>query len=161
MFVAEQGLQGGPWDEHGAIEPGSSAPGAIEPGSLAPAIPSPEPGTRYILRLPHEKRTQAMYAVIQDRGKQYTVKPGDRVRVDLMDAAEGADVVFDRVLLVGGDDTRIGAPVVDGAAVKATVLGEFKDRKIVVFKKKRRKKYRRKQGHRQRYTDLRVDSIEG
>jgi len=78
-----------------------------------------------------------------------------------MDADAGADVVFDRVLLVGGDETRLGAPVVEGASVKGTVLGEFKDRKIVVFKKKRRKKYRRKQGHRQRYTDVRVESIEG
>ena len=102
-----------------------------------------------------------MYAVIQDRGKQYTVKPGEHVRIDLMDADAGADVVFDRVRLVGGDETRLGAPVVEGASVKGTVLGEFKDRKIVVFKKKRRKKYRRKQGHRQRYTDVRVESIEG
>ncbi|MDF1701891.1 MAG: 50S ribosomal protein L21, partial [Planctomycetota bacterium] len=87
--------------------------------------------------------------------------PGEHVRLDLMDADAGADVVFDRVLLVGGDETRLGAPVVEGASVKGTVLGEFKDRKIVVFKKKRRKKYRRKQGHRQRYTDVRVESIEG
>ncbi len=103
-----------------------------------------------------------MYAVINDRGKQYTVKAGERLRVDLMDVQPGADVVFDRVLLVGGDegaDARIGAPLVDGVAVKATVLAEHKDRKIIVFKKKRRKKYRRKQGHRQRYTDVRVDSI--
>ncbi|MDA1195800.1 MAG: 50S ribosomal protein L21 [Planctomycetota bacterium] len=102
-----------------------------------------------------------MYAVIQDRGKQYTVKPGERVRLDLMDAAAGTDVVFDRVLLVGGDAVRLGAPLVEGARVKATVLGEFKDRKIIVFKKKRRKKHRRKNGHRQRYTDVRVDTIEG
>ncbi len=102
-----------------------------------------------------------MYAVIRDRGKQYTVKPGERVRIDRMDAAEGDAIAFDEVLLVGGDDVRLGAPAVDGASVKATVLGEFKDRKIVVFKKKRRKKYRRKQGHRQRYTDVRVESIEG
>ena len=102
-----------------------------------------------------------MYAVIRDRGKQYTVKPGDRVRVDLMNAAAGDAIAFDEVLLVGGDDVRLGTPAVEGAAVKATVLGEYKDRKIVVFKKKRRKKYRRKQGHRQRYTDIRVDSIDG
>ncbi len=102
-----------------------------------------------------------MYAVIHDRGKQYTVKAGERVRVDLMDAEDGSEVVFDRVLLVGGDGTRIGTPVVEGASVKATVLGMHKDRKIIVFKKKRRQKYRRKQGHRQRYTDIKVDSIQG
>ena len=100
-----------------------------------------------------------MYAVIHDRGKQYTVKAGDRLRIDRMDAEPGSEVVFDRVLLVGGDEIRVGTPVVDGAAVKGTVLGEHKDRKIIVFKKKRRKKYRRKQGHRQRYTDVQVDEI--
>ncbi len=102
-----------------------------------------------------------MYAVINDRGKQYTVKAGERLRVDRMDVASGDSVVFDRVLLVGGDDLRVGQPVVDGASVSATVLGEHKDRKIIVFKKKRRKKYRRKQGHRQRYTDVQIEKIEG
>ncbi|MDJ0523432.1 MAG: 50S ribosomal protein L21 [Planctomycetota bacterium] len=100
-----------------------------------------------------------MYAVINDRGKQYTVKAGERLRVDLMNAEPGSEVVFDRVLLVGGDEVRVGRPVVDGASVKGTVLGEHKDRKIIVFKKKRRKKYRRKQGHRQRYTDVQVNEI--
>ena len=100
-----------------------------------------------------------MYAVINDRGKQYTVKAGERVRLDRMDAEPGSEVVFDRVLLIGGDEVRLGRPVVDGASVKATVLGEYKDRKIIVFKKKRRKKYRRKQGHRQRYTDVQVNEI--
>jgi large subunit ribosomal protein L21 len=101
-----------------------------------------------------------MYAVIADRGKQYLVRPGDRVRVDRRPEEAGASVVFDRVLLVGGEgDVQAGAPVVDGVRVEATVLGDVKDRKVVVFKKKRRKMYRRKQGHRQRYTDLRVESI--
>ncbi len=102
-----------------------------------------------------------MYAVIHDRGKQYTVKAGERVRVDLMNVEAGSEVVFDRVLLVGGDATRVGTPTVEGVAVKGTVLGMHKDRKIIVFKKKRRQKYRRKQGHRQRYTDIKVDSIQG
>jgi large subunit ribosomal protein L21 len=101
-----------------------------------------------------------MYAVILDRGKQYLVEPGARVRVDRRPEAAGDTVTFDRVLLVSGDDgVRAGAPVVDGVTVAATVLGEIKDRKVVVFKKKRRKGYRRKQGHRQRYTDLRVERI--
>lgn len=101
-----------------------------------------------------------MYAVIQDRGKQYFVKPGERLRVDLRTEAPGEKVVFDRVLLVGGtDQVQAGAPLVEGVKVEATVLGEIKDRKVIVFKKKRRKMYRRKQGHRQRYTDLQVESI--
>ena len=101
-----------------------------------------------------------MYAVIEDRGKQYFVKPGERVRVDLRPEAPGEKVVFDRVLLVGGtDQIQAGAPLVEGVKVEATVLGEYKDRKVIVFKKKRRKMYRRKQGHRQRYTDLQVETI--
>jgi large subunit ribosomal protein L21 len=100
------------------------------------------------------------YAVIDDRGKQYFVAPGARLRVDRMVKEPGDAVTFDRVLLVGGDDgCRPGTPLVDGVKVHATVLGETKDRKIVVFKKKRRKGYRRKQGHRQRYTDLAVERI--
>ena len=101
-----------------------------------------------------------MYAVIADRGKQYFVTPGETVRVDRRPEAPGETIVFDRVLLVAGDDdVKTGAPVVEGARVEATVLGEVKDRKVIVFKKKRRKMYRRKQGHRQRYTDLKVDTI--
>ena len=103
-----------------------------------------------------------MYAVIADRGKQYFVKPGERIRVDRRAEQPGEKIVFDRVLFVSGDEgATAGAPLVEGATVEATVLGEIKDRKVVVFKKKRRKMYRRKQGHRQRYTDLLVDQISG
>jgi large subunit ribosomal protein L21 len=102
-----------------------------------------------------------MYAVINDRGKQYTVKTGDRLRIDRLEIDPGAEITFERVLLLGGDaGIRVGQPAVEGATVRGTVLGEHKDKKIIVFKKKRRKKYRRKQGHRQRYTDVRVESIE-
>lgn len=105
-----------------------------------------------------------MYAVIQDRGKQYIVRPGQSVRLDRMDVAPGTEVVFDRVLLTGGDedgsgDVRVGTPVLEGASVKGTVLGEHRDKKIIVFKKKRRKGYRRKQGHRQSYTQVQVNEI--
>lgn len=101
-----------------------------------------------------------MYAVIADRGKQYFVEPGRRVRVDLRTEGPGDTVVFDRVLLTGGEgDVQAGAPTVDGVTVTAKVIGEVKDRKVIVFKKKRRKKYRRKQGHRQRYTELVVEQI--
>ncbi|MHC4938812.1 MAG: 50S ribosomal protein L21 [Planctomycetota bacterium] len=103
-----------------------------------------------------------MYAIIEDHGRQYTVRAGDVIRIDRKDANEKEQVTFDRVLMVrSDDDARIGTPTVDGAKVTATVLGEIKAPKIVVRKFKRRKNYRRKQGHRQRYTQVRIDSIEG
>ncbi len=101
-----------------------------------------------------------MYAVIKDRGKQYTVRPGEAVRLDLMNVEPGAQLEFGEVLLLAdGGDVKVGQPTVDGAKVTATVLGEWKAPKLIVFKKKRRKMYRRKQGHRQLYTDVRIDGI--
>jgi large subunit ribosomal protein L21 len=103
-----------------------------------------------------------MYAIIEDHGRQYTVRQGDVIRIDLKDATGNEQVTFDRVLMVRADEeTKVGTPTVAGASVTATILGEFKDKKIVVRKFKRRKNYRRKQGHRQRYTEVRIDSIEG
>lgn len=103
-----------------------------------------------------------MYAIIEDQGRQYTVRAGDVIRIDRKDANEREQLTFDRVLLLrSDDDARVGTPTVDGAKVTATVLGEIKAAKIVVRKFKRRKNYRRKQGHRQRYTQVRIDSIEG
>ena len=103
-----------------------------------------------------------MYAIIDDHGQQYTVREGDVIRIDLKDLTEKEQVTFDRVLMLRGDDeTKVGTPTVAGASVTATVLGMIKDKKIVVRKFKRRKNYRRKQGHRQRYTEVRIDSIEG
>ncbi|MHC4409555.1 MAG: 50S ribosomal protein L21 [Planctomycetota bacterium] len=103
-----------------------------------------------------------MYAIIEDQGRQYTVRAGDVIRIDRKDANEREQLTFDRVLLVrSDDDARVGTPTVDGAKVTATVLGEIKAAKIVVRKFKRRKNYRRKQGHRQRYTQVRIVSSEG
>ena len=103
-----------------------------------------------------------MYAIIEDQGRQYTVRTGDVIRIDRKDATENEQVTFDRVLLVrSDDDARVGTPLVEGAKVTATVLGEVKAPKIVVRKFKRRKNYRRKQGHRQRYTQVKIESIEG
>lgn len=103
-----------------------------------------------------------MYAIIDDHGQQYTVREGDVIRIDLKDLTEKEQVTFDRVLMLRGDEeTKVGTPTVAGASVTATVLGMIKDKKIVVRKFKRRKNYRRKQGHRQRYTEVRIDSIEG
>ena len=101
-----------------------------------------------------------MYAIIEDHGRQYTVREGDVIRIDLKDMNEKEQITFDRVLMLRGDnDTQVGTPTVAGASVTATVLGMFKDKKIVVRKFKRRKNYRRKQGHRQRYTQVRIDAI--
>ncbi len=103
-----------------------------------------------------------MYAVIKTGGKQYKVAKDQIVIVEKLAAATGDSVAFDQVLLVGEDEkTTLGAPYVAGASVMAEVVEQTRGDKIIVFKKKRRKKYRRKQGHRQRYTDVRVDTIEG
>jgi len=101
-----------------------------------------------------------MYAVIATGGKQYRVSEGDLIRVEKLDGGEGDKVVFDEVLMLGGgEQAKIGAPKVDKAVVEAEITAQGRARKIVVFKFKRRKKYRRKQGHRQPYTELRITKI--
>ena len=101
-----------------------------------------------------------MYAVIADRGKQYLVHEGERVRLDLMDTPVGSKIVFDRVLFLGGESGfQAGKPVVGGVRVEAVVLGETKGPKLIVFHKRRRKFMRRKNGHRQHFTDVRVERI--
>ncbi|HEX9885540.1 MAG TPA: 50S ribosomal protein L21 [Longimicrobiales bacterium] len=101
-----------------------------------------------------------MYAVFQTGGKQFRAEPGRRLRVPSLDVEPGASVEFDRVLLTSdGDAVSVGAPVVDGALVKAEVLRHGRDKKLIVFKRKRRKGYRRKQGHRQGFTEIRVDEV--
>ncbi len=103
-----------------------------------------------------------MYAVISDRGRQATVRVGDVLSIDLADSAEpGSEMVFDRVLMIGGEgDAKLGAPTVDGAKVRAKVLGEEKGEKLVVFRFKRRKNVRVKNGHRQRYTRIEITGID-
>lgn len=103
-----------------------------------------------------------MYAVIQTGGKQYRVSPGDRLRVEKLPGDRGATVTFDKVLMVGGEAAvRVGTPTVAGVTVKAEVLAQDRAKKIIVFKLKRRKNYRRKHGHRQSYTELKITGIEG
>jgi len=104
-----------------------------------------------------------MYAVIEDSGTQLKVSEGDLVRIDPRELDDAAtSVTFDRVLMVGGDSPKIGAPYVDGAAVEAEIVNpDIKGEKIDVIKFKRRKGYRRKQGHRQHYMSVRVTSIKG
>jgi large subunit ribosomal protein L21 len=100
------------------------------------------------------------YAIIRSGGKQFRVTPGEVVRVPLIDAEVGATHSFDDVLVFGGDEEiRVGSPVVSGVSVAGTVLEHGRERKILVFKMKRRKGYRKRQGHRQDYTAVRIDSI--
>jgi large subunit ribosomal protein L21 len=100
-----------------------------------------------------------MYAVIKTGGKQYKVEEGDTIRVEKLPAEKGDTVTFDTILLIGGDEYVIGSPTVSGAQVSGQVVRQLKDKKIIVFKMKRRKRYRRKQGHRQELTELRITSI--
>ena len=101
-----------------------------------------------------------MYAVIKTGGKQYKVSEGDLVKVEKIDGAVGETVEIDQVLMVGGAEVKLGTPLVPGAKVKAQIVAQEKDKKIVVFKSKRRKGYRKKYGHRQPITRLKVAAIE-
>ena len=103
-----------------------------------------------------------MYAVIQTGGKQYRVKSGEQLKVELLSAEVGAKVSFDRVLMLGeGDGVRVGAPFLDGARVKATVVAQGRGEKLRIFKLRRRKHYAKTQGHRQSFTEVRIDEIVG
>ena len=101
-----------------------------------------------------------MYAIIESGGKQYAVSPGQRVRLEKLDGEVGGEVALDRVLLVDDDgEVSVGSPTVSGAQVTGTIVSHGRDRKVIVFKMKRRKNYRRKQGHRQWYTEVEVTDI--
>ncbi len=101
-----------------------------------------------------------MYAVVKTGGKQYRVSPGDSIEVEKLPFEVGEQIELDQVLLVAnGSGTKIGQPLVEGAKVKATVLRQVKGRKVIVFKFRPSKRYRRKRGHRQHYTRLRIDEI--
>jgi large subunit ribosomal protein L21 len=100
------------------------------------------------------------YAVIRTGGKQYRVSPGDVLRVERLGGDVGAAIEFGEVLLTGGESgIRVGTPTVDGATVRGEIVQHLKDHKILVYKKKRRKNYRRRQGHRQLLTAVRVTEI--
>jgi large subunit ribosomal protein L21 len=102
----------------------------------------------------------AMYAVVSSGGKQYRVEPGSTVLVERLPSEPGAPILFDRVLLIGdGDDVMVGTPVVSGATVSGTVLGEELGPKLVIFKFKQKVKYRRRTGHRQHLLRVRIDEI--
>ena len=100
-----------------------------------------------------------MYAIIVTGGKQYTVEEGKSIFVEKLDAKQGDKVTFDKVVLVSGDDTKIGTPFVDGAAVEGTVDKQGKEKKVVTFKYKPKKHTHTKQGHRQPYTKVTINKI--
>lgn len=101
-----------------------------------------------------------MYAVIKTGGKQYRVAAGDKVKVEKLVGEVGSNVTIDQVLLVAdGDKVTIGSPIVKGASVKATVVAHGRNDKVMIFKMRRRKHYRKTQGHRQQYTELQIDKI--
>ncbi|MCB1959272.1 MAG: 50S ribosomal protein L21 [Rhodocyclaceae bacterium] len=101
-----------------------------------------------------------MYAVIKTGGKQYRVSAGQKIKVEQMPVDVGSEITLDQILMVGeGESVKIGTPVVDGATVKATVLSQGRHDKVKIFKMRRRKHYMRHQGHRQNYTELRIEAI--
>ena len=101
-----------------------------------------------------------MYAVIKSGGKQYRVEAGAQLRVEALPAAVGDSISFENVVLVGsGEAVKVGAPLVPGALVKATVVSHGRGEKVRIFKMRRRKHYQKSQGHRQSYTEVRIDDI--
>jgi len=100
-----------------------------------------------------------MYALVEFKGKQYKAEKGALLKVDKIDAEPGAAVNIETVLLVSGDSVKVGNPYVNGAKVSATVESHGKDGKIIVFKYKPKKDYRRKQGHRQQYSIIKIGEI--
>ncbi|MBQ4630722.1 MAG: 50S ribosomal protein L21 [Clostridia bacterium] len=102
-----------------------------------------------------------MYAIIVTGGKQYKVSEGDVLFIEKLDAAEGDAVKFDKVLAIGGEKTVIGTPVVEGASVDAKVVANGKGKKVIVFKYKPKKGEKTKQGHRQPFTKVQIEKING
>ena len=100
-----------------------------------------------------------MYAIIATGGKQYKVAEGDVIRVEKLGAAAGETYTFDQVLAVGGDELTVGCPTVAGASVSAIVMEEGRGKKVIVYKYKRKTGYHKKNGHRQTYTQVKIEKI--
>ena len=101
-----------------------------------------------------------MYAVIKTGGKQYRVVPGEKLKIEQIPADIGSEIVLDQVLMVAEDDViTVGTPMVAGATVKATVISQGRAKKVIIFKMRRRKHYRKTQGHRQNFTEIQIDHI--
>lgn len=124
-------------------------------------------GFKWLCAMPRAARLnwqvqKSMYAVIETGGKQYKVAEGDTLFIEKLGLDEGAEVTFDKVAALGKDEGLvIGAPYVDGAKVSAKVMKNGKEKKIMVFKFKAKKNYRRRKGHRQPYTKVQIEKIEG
>lgn len=101
-----------------------------------------------------------MYAIIETGGKQYKVQPGDVLDIERLDVGENNTVEFDKVLAVGGDEITVGTPLVEGAKVTAELVDQIRGKKLVVFKMKRRKGLRRKNGHRQSLSKVKITDIQ-
>jgi large subunit ribosomal protein L21 len=101
-----------------------------------------------------------VYAIVKSGGKQYRVETGDTIHVERLPAAVGEKVTLGEVLLVGGEETRVGQPTVEHAAVLAQVIAQGRDAKVRIFKYKKRKHYRRTRGHRQSHTALKIEAIQ-
>jgi large subunit ribosomal protein L21 len=108
-----------------------------------------------------KREVHLMYAIVETGGKQYRVQAGDEFNVEKIPGDVGSEVVLDRVLLIGGDETKVGTPYLEGAKVKAQIVEQDKARKILVFRYRAKKNIRKRYGHRQPYTRLRVVAIEG
>jgi len=101
-----------------------------------------------------------MYAVVKTGGKQYRVQAGEKIRIEQIPAEVGQEILLDQVLLVGsGEEVKLGAPLIAGASVKAKVLSQGRGEKVRIFKMRRRKHYRKSQGHRQNYTEIEILGI--
>ncbi len=100
-----------------------------------------------------------MYAIIETGGKQYKVSEGDIIRVEKLEAEEGSEYTFDQVLAVNDGSLKVGNPTVDGAKVTASVMGNGRGKKVIVYKYKRKSGYHKKAGHRQAYTQVKIESI--
>ncbi|HIQ98710.1 MAG TPA: 50S ribosomal protein L21 [Candidatus Scybalocola faecavium] len=100
-----------------------------------------------------------MYAIIATGGKQYKVAEGDIINVEKLGVEAGESVTFDQVLVVSGDEVKVGNPTVEGASVAATVVGNVKGKKVIVYKFKRKTGYHKKNGHRQAYTKVKIEKI--
>lgn len=102
-----------------------------------------------------------MYAVIKTGGKQYKVKKGDIIDIERLEGEKGDKLTFEAVLLVGDKGIKLGRPLVDGAKVDAKIADQFRGKKIIVYKKKRRKGYEKRQGHRQNLTKVEITAVQG
>ena len=119
--------------------------------------PGPSPESEPVIK---ERQVQTMHAIIETGGKQYKVTQGDTLYIEKLDAEAGSSITFDKVLAVlDGENATFGAPTVNGASVSATVVKNGKGKKVLVFKYKPKKNYRRRQGHRQPYTKVEITAV--